>query len=59
MIFLGSELLSIERREFDRNDTLQGANRLLKGVIAYHLNGKELKSRKVLRDIRRASAADQ
>ena len=59
MIFLGSELLSIDRREFDRSGTLEGANRLLRGVIAYHLNGKELKSRKVLREIRRASAADR
>jgi DNA repair protein RecO (recombination protein O) len=56
MIFLGSELQAIERREFATKPVLDGANRLLRGVIAYHLNGKELKSRKVLRDIRRASA---
>lgn len=56
MIFYGRELAAIERREFDNPSVLEGANRLLRGVIAYHLNGKELKSRKVLRDIRRASS---
>lgn len=56
MIFYGRELRAIEQREFDTPSVLDGANRLLRGVIAYHLNGKELKSRRVLRDIRRASS---
>jgi DNA repair protein RecO (recombination protein O) len=55
MIFCGRELQSIGRRQFDQPGILECANRLLRGVIAYHLNGKELKSRKVLRDIRRAA----
>ena len=54
MVFSGEELASIGRLELDRRDTLECANRLLRGVIAYHLDGRELKSRKVLRDIRRA-----
>lgn len=59
MMFTGSELESIDRRAFAGNDVLEGANRLLRGVIAYHLNGKELKSRKVLREIRKASAGER
>ena len=52
MVFLGSELAAVGRREFTHGPTLRSANRLLRRVIAYHLNGKELKSRKVLRDVR-------
>ena len=54
MVFTGTELLGIAAGRFDDKDTLDSANRLLRGVIAYHLDGKELKSRKVLREIRRA-----
>ena len=53
MIFSAAELDGIARQKFDDPDILHAANRLLRGVIAYHLDGKELKSRKVLRDIRR------
>ena len=56
MIFYGRELMAIDRREFSEPAILDAAGRLLRGVIAYHLNGKELNSRKVLRDIRRSSA---
>lgn len=54
MIFTGRELEAIARREFGDTGVLASAGRLLRGVIAYHLDGRELKSRKVLRDIRRA-----
>ena len=54
MVFSGAELLAIAAGRFDDGETLAAANRLLRGVIAYHLDGKELKSRKVLREIRRA-----
>lgn len=54
MVFSGAELAAIGRRQFDDRPALDAANRLLRGVIAYHLDGRELKSRKVLRDIRRA-----
>ena len=54
MVFSGAELLAIAAGRFEDNATLVAANRLLRGVIAYHLDGKELKSRKVLREIRRA-----
>ena len=53
MVFSGAELESIARLELSDDAVLDAANRLLRGVIAYHLDGKELKSRKVLREIRR------
>lgn len=56
MVFYGKELEGIGRRAFAEGNVLDCANRLLRGVIAYHLDGKELKSRKVLRDIRKTSA---
>ena len=56
MVFRGSELLGIQRQTLDEPAVLDAATRLLRGVIAYHLNGKELKSRKVLREIRRVEA---
>lgn len=58
MVFRGSELIGIRRRVLDEPAVLDAANRLLRGVIAYHLNGKELKSRKVLREIRRIEASN-
>ena len=54
MVFSGGELEAIGARRFEDPATLNAANRLMRGVIAYHLDGKELKSRKVLRDIRRS-----
>jgi DNA repair protein RecO (recombination protein O) len=53
MIFTGAELLAIRARTFTDPPTLRAANRLLREVIAFHLGGKELKSRKVLRDLHR------
>ena len=53
MIFTGAELLAIRDRRFADPDTLRAASRLLREVIAFHLGGKELKSRKVLRDLHR------
>ncbi len=60
MIFSGRQLTAIGRQEFGESDTLQCANRLLRNVIAHRLDGKELKSRKVLRDLKKSSqsAAD-
>lgn len=58
MVFSGAELAAIARLEFSDGAVLDAANRLLRGVIAYHLDGKELRSRKVLREIRRSGAAN-
>lgn len=57
MIFSGAELMAINSREFDDPDVLRCAGRLLRHVIAYHLDGKELKSRKVMKEIRRSDGA--
>jgi DNA repair protein RecO (recombination protein O) len=57
MVFTGAELAGIAGREFGRPAVLEAASRLLRGVIAYHLDGRELKSRKVLREIRRSGDA--
>ncbi len=55
MIFTGEELAAVQRQDFSEPAALKNAGRLLRHVIAYHLDGKELKSRKVMRDIRRAT----
>jgi DNA repair protein RecO (recombination protein O) len=53
MIFSGTDLLAISREEFDDEKVLRAANRLLRAVIAFHLGGKELKTRKVLVELHR------
>jgi DNA repair protein RecO (recombination protein O) len=53
MIFSGEELLAISREDFDEEGVLRAANRLLRAVIAFHLGGKELKTRKVLVELHR------
>lgn len=55
MVFSGAQLQAIGRQEFSSADTLTCANRLLRHVIAHHLDGKELMSRKVLRDLKKVS----
>ncbi len=54
MIFTGAELDAIRNQQFAEAAVLKKAGILLRNVIAYHLDGKELKSRKVLRELRRA-----
>jgi DNA repair protein RecO (recombination protein O) len=56
MVFSGAMLLAIGSDEFDEPDVLKAASRLLKNVIAHHLGGRELKSRKVLVDLHRSRA---
>jgi len=55
MVFSGGELVAIRNQEFSDPVALKNAGRLLRQVIAWHLNGKELKSRKVLKELRRGS----
>ncbi len=52
--FTGAELLAISEQDFENKNVLRNASRLLRDVIAYHLDGKELKSRKVLMEIRQS-----
>jgi DNA repair protein RecO (recombination protein O) len=53
LVFTGAELLAIGRREFARPEILRAANRLLREVIDFHLDGRELNSRKVLVELHR------
>jgi len=55
MVFSGAELVAIRNQDFSDPVTLKNAGRLLRQVIAWHLNGKELKSRKVLKELRRGT----
>ena len=52
LVFNGRELIAIAEQRFDEPDVLRAANRLLREVVGFHLDGKELKSRKVLVDMR-------
>ena len=53
LVFSGSSLLRIESREFQDPEVLRAASRLLRAVIGHYLGGKELKSRRVLRELHR------
>lgn len=53
MVFKGDQLLAIGERRFEDPAVLRDAGRLLRTVLAHHLGGRELKSRKVLVDLRR------
>ncbi len=55
MVFRGAELDAIRKQQFADPAVLKNAGSLLRNVIAYHLDGKELKSRKVLMELRRAT----
>ena len=53
LVFPGSVLLEIAARRFEDAAVVRAAGRLLREVIDYHLGGKELQSRKVLREVHR------
>ena len=53
MVFSGRELTAVRNEDFDRPEILNCAGRLLREVISFHLGGRELKSRKVLLELRR------
>lgn len=53
MVFSGRQLLRIGQQQFEDAEILRGAGRLLREVIRFHLGGKELKSRRVLMELRR------
>ncbi len=57
MVFKGEVLEGIAKRRFDEPEILRAASRLLREVIAFHLGGKELKSRKVLMELHRGRIA--
>jgi len=53
LVFTGATFVKIAAQRFSDPDILRAANRLLRDIIAFHLGGKELKSRKVMREMRR------
>ncbi len=53
--YSGELLLAIGRQDFAQPEVLQGAARLMRDVISYHLGGRELKTRKVLLQLRRTA----
>jgi len=54
MVFRGDVLRRIGRHRFDQDTTLRAAKRLLRQVIAHHLGGRELKTRKVQAELHAA-----
>ncbi len=57
LVFKGMVLSGIAEQRFDDPDILRAANRLLREIIAFHLGGKELNSRKVLMEVHRGRIA--
>ena len=55
MMFSGEELDAIRQRRFTDPHVVRCAGRLLRRVIDFHLDGKELKSRRVLQEMRRTT----
>lgn len=53
LVFTGAELAAISKQQFSDRNVLRNASSLLKHVIAYHLGGKQLQSRKVLKEMMR------
>ena len=53
LVFTGAALVGIAQHRFDDPGILRAANRLMREVVAFHLGGKELKSRRVLLEMRR------
>ncbi len=58
LVFRGSTLQAIAAQEFDNADVLRAAGRLLRHVVAHHLGGRELQSRKVLLEVHRGRIAE-
>lgn len=57
LVFSGAVYREIAAQRFDNPDILRAANRLLREIIAFHLGGKELKSRKVMMELHRGRIA--
>jgi len=57
LVFSGRVLAGIRERRFDDPEILRAAGRLLRAVVAHHLGGRELKSRKVLQELHRGRIA--
>ena len=56
-VFTGAALQAIGAQEFKDQEVLRAAGRLMREVITHHLGGKELKTRKVLKELHRGRIA--
>lgn len=52
LVFSGAVLTEISRQRFDDPEVLRAASRLMRAVVSFHLGGRELRSRKVLLEMR-------
>ena len=57
MVFTGAELQAIAAHDFGSEQCRRDAGRLMKQVIHYQLDGRELKTRKVLKELYRGKLA--
>ena len=57
LVFDGRTLQGIAARRFEDPQVLRAASRLLRAVVSHHLGGKELQSRKVLREVHKGRIA--
>lgn len=57
MVFRGAELIAIAEQDFADPTVVRAAGRLLRPIIDWHLGGKALNSRKVMRDLHRGRIA--
>ena len=51
--FSGRDINAINQGVFQEKKTIKSANRLLKSIINFHLDGRRLKTRRVLEELKR------
>ena len=59
LIFSGASLLALAREELDEARSLADARRLLRAALEQYLDGRELRTRDVLREMRAHAAHDR
>ncbi len=59
LIFSGASLLALAREELDEARSLADARRLLRAALDQYLDGRELRTREVLREMRAHAAHDR
>ena len=52
-VFSGTDINAINQGDFQEKKTVKSANRLLKSIINFHLDGRRLKTRRVLEELKR------
>tara|TARA_Y100001936_G_scaffold31779_1_gene29817 strand:- start:2527 stop:3273 length:747 start_codon:yes stop_codon:yes gene_type:complete len=52
-VFNGADIKAINQGDFQEKKTIKSANRLLKSIINFHLDGRRLKTRRVLEELKR------